>query len=330
MGEKVYDALLYISFGGPEKQEDVIPFLRNVTGGRNIPEARLFKAAAKYRQFKGKSPINDSNRKIIRALESALTSAGLDLPVYWGNRFWSPSIEEALQKMKNKGVKKAIAFVTSPYSSDYGCRQYRDLIEKSLDSLGSGITIHKLRPFSSHPLFIKALSGILSGYLKKAPDRVRRIVFTAHNIPAEMARSSKYIQELEETSRLVMDQVIKGIPHTLAFQSRNSGYDREWLSPELDDVIRETSDQSCKEMIILPIGFLSDHMEVVYDLDIEAAQKCRKNGLIYTRLQTVGETSDYILMIRRLIEEQMNSQASAGRPLQEGLFCPGCPDPCDF
>ncbi|QEN08963.1 ferrochelatase [Oceanispirochaeta crateris] len=324
-----YDALLYLSFGGPEKSDDVLPFLRNVTRGKNIPDRILTRVAMKYELFGGKSPINECNRNVIDALKKELDIAGIKLPIYFGNRFWSPTIEDALLQMKANGVKKALAFVTSPYASYYGCWQYVHEIQTSLNRIGGGITIHKLKPFFNDSLFIRALSEILNSYLETASQLSRRIIFTAHNIPQDMINSERYVQELEESAKLVMEQISNKVPYTIAYQSKSRNTSNEWLSPELQDVIHESSISSFQEIIIMPFGFLSDHMEVIYDLDIEAAELAKSEGLKFSRLKTVGNSSTFISMIKRQIEEQMSTDLPSPPLNEEKVSCPNCQTPCD-
>ncbi len=327
MPEDFYDALLYISFGGPEGPGDVMPFLRKVTRGR-VPEAALKRVAGKYEFFGGTSPINRHNRAVVSALEEELKKAGIDLPVYFGNRFWHPFLTDTLQKMKEDGVRRVLAFATSAYGSHYGCREYVDELGEALERVGGGMIIDKLPPFSSHPLFIRGMSELLAATLRESSDVGRQLLFTAHSIPLSMKNSRKYVEELEETARLIMGSVPVSIPYRLVFQSRSRASREEWTGPDLNDVLGSEDISRVQEIVLMPIGFLCDHMEVIYDLDIKAAGIAKERGLRLLRVQTLGTSPLYISMIRTLIEDMEEYRGRTGVEGTLGVNCPLCRDSC--
>jgi ferrochelatase len=292
-----YDALLLVSFGGPERHEDVIPFLENVLRGRNIPRERLLQVAEHYYHFDGKTPINDQNRALIAALERELAERGPRLPVYWGNRNWHPLLPDTVRKMEADGVKRALAFVTSAFSSYSGCRQYRENIQAALGT--SPLQIDKLRVFYNHPGFIEAMVDRCREALKDRPEA--RLVFTGHSIPVSFANTSRYADQLQEACRLVADQL--GRPDwRLVYQSRSGSPMQPWLGPDIGEYLKEIG--AGADVVIAPIGFLSDHMEVVYDLDTEARQICEQRGIRMKRAATVGIHPRFVSMIRDLILER--------------------------
>ena len=304
-----YDAVLVLSFGGPEKPEDVIPFLENVLRGRNVPPERMLEVAEHYYHFGGKSPINDQNRALIADLEAELARSGPHLPVYWGNRNWHPFLADTLRKMQADGVKNALAFVTSVFSSYSGCRQYLEDIEKARAEIGPDTPrVDKLRSFYNHPLFIEAQADEMRDALDQIPAPRReaaQVLFTAHSVPVSMAESSDYRKQLNESCRLVAESL--GIPGwRLIYQSRSGPPNQPWLEPDVADVLRETTPGA--DVIIVPIGFISDHMEVLYDLDTEARQICDSRSVNMVRASTAGTHPAFIQMIRELICERVNGQ----------------------
>jgi len=306
MARENYDSVLVLSFGGPEKHEDVIPFLENVLRGRNVPRERMLEVAEHYYHFGGKSPINDQNRALIAGIESELARHGPNLPVYWGNRNWHPFLADTLRQMQSDGVKNALAFVTSVFSSYSGCRQYLEDIEKARAELGADAPrIQKLRSFYNHPLFIEAQSAEVRDALDQLPaDRrsTAQILFTAHSVPVAMAESSEYQKQLNESCRLVAEHL--GLAAwRLAYQSRSGPPGQPWLEPDVGDVLREFA--SGADVVLVPIGFVSDHMEVLYDLDTEAREICEAQGLAMVRASTVGIHPLFLEMIRELICERL-------------------------
>jgi ferrochelatase len=303
-----YNAILIVSFGGPESRGDVLPFLENVLRGRNVPRERMLAVADHYYHFKGKSPINQQTRELIAALEKELSLHGPKLPIYWGNRNWHPLLADTLRQMKQDGVRHALAFVTSAYSSYSGCRQYRENIARAQAEVGPGAPeIEKLRPFFNHPGFIEASAERLQDAFQHVPENARQnvqVVYTAHSIPISMAKTCDYVLQLEEVRKLVSARV--GITNdALVYQSRSGAPGRPWLEPDILDYLREVRPRNLASAVVLaPISFISDHMEVLYDLDIEARQVCDSLSLPMVRAKTVGVHPKFIAMIRELILER--------------------------
>ena len=304
-----YDAILIVSFGGPESRDDVIPFLENVLRGRNVPRERMLAVAEHYYHFEGKSPINQQTRELIAAVEAELAHHGPKLPVYWGNRNWHPMLADTLREMKQDGIRHALAFVTSAYSSYSGCRQYREDIARAQAEVGAGAPeIGKLRAFFNHPGFIEATEVRLRDALAQIPANARQnvqVVYVAHSIPISMASTCDYVRQLEEVKTLVSARL--GVTNdALAYQSRSGAPGQPWLEPDILDYLREVKTRdSASAVVLAPISFISDHMEVLYDLDIEAKHLCESLALPMARAKTVGVHSGFITMIRELIEERM-------------------------
>jgi ferrochelatase len=298
-----YDAVLVLSFGGPEKPDDVIPFLENVLRGRNVPRERMLEVAEHYYHFGGKSPINDQNRALIAGLEQELARNGPRLPVYWGNRNWHPFLADTLRQMRTDGVKNALGFVTSVFSSYSGCRQYLEDVEKARVEVGADAPrVDKLRSFYNHPLFIEAQAAEVRDALNRTTATRAQVLFTAHSIPVAMAETSDYQQQLNESCRLVSERL--EIPDwRLVYQSRSGPPNQPWLEPDVGDALREM--QSGANVVLVPIGFISDHMEVLYDLDTEARAICEERGIHMVRAGTVGVHPAFLSMIRELISERM-------------------------
>jgi len=328
---QTFDALLIVSFGGPEGLGDVLPFLSNVLRGRGVPEARMREVAHHYELFGGVSPINEQNRKLIAALKRELEEKGPPLPVYWGNRNWHPLLADTLRQMRDDRIQNALAFVTSAYSSYSGCRQYREDIERAREAVGEGAPrVEKLRAFFNHPGFVGPNVEHLRGALERIPSERRasaRVAFTAHSIPAAMAAGCDYERQLLETCRLIAE----GAEQTswrLVFQSRSGPPTQSWLEPDICEHLRELKAEGEKDVVVAPVGFISDHMEVIYDLDTEARRLADELGLNMIRAATVGAHPKFISMIRELILERMNPDTPR-RAL--GAFPPShdvCPADC--
>jgi ferrochelatase len=292
-----YDALILLSFGGPEKHEDVIPFLENVLRGRNVPRERMLEVAEHYYHFDGRSPINDQNRAFLAALREAV-----NIPVYWGNRNWHPLLADTVRQMRDDGVRRAVAFATSAFGSYSGCRQYLEDIERARAAVGeSAPRINKIGPFSTHPRFIEAMTDRVAQALATLP--AAQLIFTAHSVPLAMARVSPYVQELEQACRLVASGVNRS-EWTLAYQSRSGPPGQPWLDPDIGDYLRQIHANGATEAVIAPIGFLSDHMEVLYDLDTEVRAICDELGIRMVRAATVGTHPAMIRMVAELIETE--------------------------
>ena len=327
----MYDAILLVSFGGPDKNEDVLPFLENVTRGRGVPRERLLEVAEHYYHFGGKSPINDQNRALIEALRTELTSHQIRLPIYWGNRNWHPLLSDTLRQMRAGGIRRALAFVTSAYSSYSGCRQYRENLAAAQIEVGEGAPeIDKLRVFYNHPGFIEACADRVREAIEQfSPDERAGLHFvaSAHSIPCSMAASSAYETQLRETMRLVAEAT--GTENwQLVYQSRSGAPGQPWLGPDILDHLHALAQAGVNKLIVAPIGFISDHMEVLFDLDIEAQERARELGLRLVRAGTAGTHPAFVAAIRELIEERLSPDAQR-RAI--GRFGPGhdlCPRDC--
>jgi ferrochelatase len=303
-----YDALLLVSFGGPEGMDEVMPFLENVTRGRGISRERLLGVAHHYELFGGVSPINEQNRRLISALRAELDEHGPRLPIYWGNRNWHPLLADAVRQMRDDGVTRALAFVTSAYSSYSGCRQYREDIERARAEVGEGApAVDKLRVFYDHPGFVGPNAENLAAALGQIPEERRaraRVAYTAHSIPASMAANCDYETQLLETCAAISAGA-GAREWRLVFQSRSGSPQQPWLEPDICDHLRELKLAGAQDVIVHPVGFISDHMEVLYDLDTEARQVSGEIGLNMIRAATVGTHPEFVGMIRQLITERI-------------------------
>ena len=306
-----YDALLVVSFGGPEAPDDVLPFMENVTRGRGIPRERLVAVSEHYQLFGGVSPINAQNRGLVAAVEAELAGAGVELPVYWGNRNWHPMLPVTLARMRDDGVRRALAFVTSAFSSYSGCRQYREDLARARHEVGAGAPqIDKLRAFYNHPGFVGPMATNLRVALAGIPEDRRaaaQVVFTAHSIPVAMADGSAYVAQLREASRLVAAEAAPGLPWELVFQSRSGPPSVPWLEPDVNDHLADLHRRGVRDVAVVPIGFVSDHMEVRFDLDVEAARTAGELGLHLVRAATVGNHPRFAAMVRQLVEERISA-----------------------
>jgi ferrochelatase len=345
-----YDGILLAGFGGPEGQDDVIPFLRNVTRGRGIPDERLEEVAHHYRHFGGVSPINGQNRVLKTALEDELRRRGIDLPVYWGNRNWSPYLEEVVTTAADDGNTTLLAFATSAYSSFSSCRQYREDFARVLEEtkLGDTVTIDKIRPFYDHPGFVdafetgvrEAVESFLAAGIAAADIE---ILFSTHSIPTADAERSgardidwgeggAYAAQHLAVAAWVMDRVRQTVPGTedvawqLVYQSRSGPASQPWLEPDVCDVIGELPAKGRKAVAVVPVGFMSDHMEVLWDLDTEAAEAAEEAGLAFTRTPTPGVSPTFVAGIVDLIEERLQGRPNSERPHVTDL--PGAFDVC--
>jgi ferrochelatase len=297
-----YDALLVVSFGGPEGMDDVMPFLENVLRGRNVPRERMLSVAHHYEMFGGVSPINQQNRNLIAALKAELRREGPSLQIYWGNRNWHPLLPDTLRQMSADGVQNALAFVTSAYSSYSSCRQYRQNIADAQAEVGAAVPrVDKLRAFYNHPLFIEANVDHIRAALNHLDNP--QLVFTAHSIPEAMAATCEYAAQLRETGSLIA-AALEIDRWRIAYQSRSGPPAQPWLGPDICDCLGELNAQGVKNVVVAPIGFVSDHMEVVYDLDYEARELANEFGLTMIRAATAGTHPAFVKMIRELIRER--------------------------
>jgi len=341
MNTNKYDAVFFISFGGPEKREDVMPFLEIVTRGRGIPAGRLQEVAHHYDEMGGASPINAITAAQAEALKKVLAERKMPYPVYIGQRNWHPFIEDTLRRMMVDGIKRAIGFVTAAHRCEASLERYIKAVDEAREKIGPGAPeIDYVDPWFNHPLFIEAIcqriqeemtpspsplpkgrgptsmstSGTeplafsLQGEGGRRPDEGLPWVFTAHSIPTPMAEASRYVQELETTARLVCQKLGRA-QWTLAYTSRSGRPTDPWLEPDVCDVIRAQAEKGVRDIVLIPIGFVADHVEVLYDLDVEAAQVARETGVKLHRAKTVGDHPVFIHMIADVIQKRRAAQA---------------------
>jgi ferrochelatase len=323
-----YDALLIVSFGGPEGPDEVMPFLDNVFRGLRVSAETRARIAARYEEFGGISPINEHTRAFIAALKQLLDHEGPALPIYWGNRNWHPLLPDTLAQMAHDGVGRAAAFVTSTFSSYSGCRRYREDLAAAVVGLDKAPVIDKLRIGFNHPGFVTAVADRLVEAITRVPPRRRRkgaLIFTAHSLPEAMAAGSDYVAQLEEAARLAAGAA--GIDSwKLVYQSNNARYGGEpWLGPDIGDALDEAAGAGIKDVVVMPLGFVCDHMEVVLDLDVDAKRRARDAGVNMIRAGTVGTHPAYVAMVRDLLVERMaggESRKTLGTMPPMHDFCP--------
>jgi len=328
--ELPYDSFLLVSFGGPEGPDDVMPFLENVLRGKNIPRERMLEVAEHYKHFGGVSPINTHNRALLAAIQSEFERSGVDLPVYWGNRNWHPLFAHTLRQMRDDGRKRTLAFFTSMFSCYSGCRQYRENIAAAREEVGPEAPIvDKLRMGFNHPGFIEPMAAnVAQAVIDVGGDARTPILFTAHSIPMSMAENCSYERQLRESCRLVA-QACGGETWHLVFQSRSGPPQQPWLEPDVCDWIAENDDTAkLSALVIAPIGFVSDHMEVMFDLDEEAAQVCQQRGIRMSRVKTVGTDPRFVTMIRQLVQERMTGTSDRKALGTLGPWHDVCPADC--
>ena len=312
-----YDALLLVSFGGPEKPEDVVPFLENVTRGRGIPRERLEEVGEHYFLFGGKSPINDQNRALMAAIEEDMRSNGVALPIYWGNRNWDPFLADTLRQMRDDGIQRAACLVTSAYSSYSGCRQYRENLAAAVAEVGEGAPrLDRLRHYFNHPGFIEPMVDATLSALADLRDDVRHdahLLFVTHSIPTAMndvsgpdggAYVAQHRSVVDEIGERVRQETGHRYPSELVYCSRSGPPHVPWLEPDVNDRLEELAGAGVAGVVVVPIGFVSDHMEVIYDLDTEAAATAEKLGLEFARAATAGLDPRFVSMVRDLLVER--------------------------
>jgi protoporphyrin/coproporphyrin ferrochelatase len=331
-----YDAFVLVSFGGPEGPNDVIPFLQNVTAGRGVPPERLERVAEHYYQFGGVSPINQQCRELVTAIEKDFATRGVALPVYWGTRNWHPHLTDTLAAMAADGVGRALGFVTSGYSSFSSCRQYLGDIEAARSRVGDAAPqVDKIRQYFNHPGYIASFAAAATAAVASLPagtSDAYDLIFTAHSIPAGMAGAAgpaggAYQAQLAETARLVAAEAGYRRPWLLAYSSRSGPPTQPWLEPDINDLLAERAAAGSRAVVVVPIGFISDHMEVKFDLDIEAAATAHNLGLAFARAATPGTDPRFVSMITDLAVERLDGAAPVVLgPLGAAPdFCPaGC------
>ena len=328
-----FDAFLFQSFGGPNEESDIIPFLENVTRGRNIPAERVEKVSQQYKLVGGKSPINGINQDLISRIQIAFEKHGIDLPIYFGNRNFAPYVYDALEQMKRDGRTKVIAFVTSAYGSFSGCKQYKIDIELAQQAVGAGAPeVVKIRHYYSHPGFIGPLISNTIDALNVLPNPCEaELIFTAHSIPLAMSNTSPYLQQLNRAVALVASGVEQrtGLErrYHLAFQSRSGPPTQKWLEPDVSDQLRTLADAGVRNIALIPVSFVSDHMEVVYDLDILAARTARELGVSLARAKTSSDSPEFVEMIVDLTMELLDP-STAPKSLGDFDNLNGCSASC--
>jgi protoporphyrin/coproporphyrin ferrochelatase len=305
-----FDALLVVSFGGPEKHEDVLPFLENVLRGKNVPRERMLEVAEHYYHFDGRSPINDQNKRLIAALEQEFKKLGVKIPVYWGNRNWHPLLPDTLKQMQADGIRRAAAFTTSAFGSYSGCRQYREDIARAQQASGTEeMVIEKLPNFCDREEFIEAMTDRVRAAMSELQG-ADQLIFTAHSIPVSMAEFSPYVRQLKEASAAVAAWCGMG-SWQLVYQSRSGPPSQPWLAPDICEYLREQHAAGIRRVILCPIGFLSDHMEVLYDLDTEALADCAELGMKMVRAGTAGSHPKLVSMICDMVLHAQTSEILA-------------------
>ncbi len=325
------EALLLLSFGGPEGHDDVMPFLENVTRGRGVPRERLEEVAEHYHHFGGVSPINDQNKALLTALDAELRAAGLDLPVYWGNRNWAPYVEDVWRQMADDGIEHAYVLATSAYASFSGCRQYHEDVARARAAMtgdaaaSGGPTAEKLPHYFDADGFVRANADALAAALAELPEQLRdsaRLVATAHSIPDSMAavagpQGHTYEAELQTAARQVVDRVAPGRPVDLVWQSRSGPPSVPWLEPDVNDHLRALAAAGEEAVVLFPVGFVSDHLEVIWDLDNEAKETAEELGMVFGRAATAGTHPAFVRSLVELLVERR----AGGQP-RLGTNCP--------
>ena len=339
-----YDALLLLSFGGPEQPEDVVPFLENVTRGRGIPRERLEEVGQHYFLFGGRSPINDQNRALLAAVREDLAGAGIDLPVYWGNRNWTPYLADTLREMTAAGVTRAAVLTTSAYSSYSSCRQYRENLADAVAEVPGAPRLDRLRQYFNHPGFVEPVVDATLAALAELPSAVRdeaRLVFVTHSIPTAMADSSgprggAYVAQHRSVAGEVVERMRQETgrrhPHDLVYCSRSGSPSVPWLEPDVNDHLEALVAEGVPAVVMVPVGFVSDHMEVIYDLDTEAMATAERLGLPAARAATPGIDPRFVAMVRDLLVEraaaergeQVDRRAVGALGAWQEVCAPGC------
>ena len=346
-----YDALLLLSFGGPEKPEDVVPFLENVTRGRGIPRERLEEVGEHYFLFGGRSPINDQNRALLAAIREDLAGYGIDLPVYWGNRNWDPYLADTLTQMRDDGIQRAAVITTSAYSSYSSCRQYRENLADAVAEVEGAPRLERLRQYYNHPGFVEPVVDATLAAMADLPDAVREgaeLVFVTHSVPTAMAETSgppleggnayvrQHLAVAEEITARVRQETGRRHRHDLVYCSRSGSPRVPWLEPDVNDHLVVLAKRGVSAVVMIPVGFVSDHMEVIYDLDTEAMATAEKVGLEAVRAATPGIDPRFVAMVRDLLVEraavergeQVSRSTVGDQPAWREICAAGCcPNP---
>lgn len=330
-----YDAVLVLSFGGPDGPDDVLPFLHNVTHGRGVPQ-RLAAVAERYRQFGGRSPINDQNRALVAALTDRLRGQGLRVPVFWGNRNWHPFLAQALREVYQAGCRRVLTLVTSAYASYSGCRQYREDVASALATLaaeGEALRVDKVRTYFNHPGFVEPVTDAVTAGLAGLPEG-SRLLFVTHSLPVPVARTSgpageAYLAQHHDLATTVLARVGRSEqPPDLAFCSRSGRPTQPWLEPDINDRLEQLHHQGVPGVLVVPIGFISDHLEVVADLDGEARATASRLGLPFGRAATPGTDPRFVAGLVDLLLERAAAERGEYPPRPAAGRLPAGPDVC--
>jgi len=322
MIEPQVDALLLLSFGGPEAPDEVMPFLENVTKGRGVPRERLLAVAEHYLALGGRSPINDLNRGLRERLAAAIS-----LPIYWGNRNWHPMLEDTVRQMKDDGVKHALVFATSAFGSYSGCRQYSEDLIRASDAVVDGPKLTKLRTFPDHPLLIDAWVESITKAREGLTEA--RLIFTAHSIPVSMASTGPYEKQLRATAAIIAERCDFS-RFELAYQSRSGPPSVPWLEPDVGDLVQTLASDGATQVVVAPLGFLQDHVEVVWDLDHELKERCDSLGVTLARSKTPGEDPRLVELVAELVRERIERaprRSLLGTPTPDVCAADCCPAP---
>ena len=337
--EPPYDALIVVAHGGPENSDEVVPFLENVVEGKNVPHKRLLQIAERYQLFGGVSPANASIRALLAALIAELNKHGPHLAVYWGNRYWHPLLPDVLRQMADDGIRRALALVTSAFGSYSGCRQYLEDIQRARQQVGQKARytiqkvpqVDKLRLFYNHPGFVEPISQLAANTIDELPEdrrKAAKVVFTAHAIPLAMADKCTYRQQLQEACRLVADR-LPNPDWDLVYQSRSGPPSQQWLGPDVADYLRGLAEEGqFSDVVLVPIGFLYEHMETVFDLDVQVADLCQELGLNMLRSPVLGTHPRFLAMIRELIVERTQDKPNRPALGSHGPSHDVCPPDC--
>jgi len=328
------DAFLLVSFGGPERQEDVLPYLELVLRGRRVPEARKREVAEHYAHFGGCSPINAQNRALLGQLREQLSNRADPLPVYWANRNWHPLIPDTLRQMAQDGIRHALTLITSPFSSYSSCRQYLEALAGGRAAVGAAAPqLSKLRAYFNHPHFVAAWQDRITAATADWTPRQWRettVLFTAHSIPVEMAGCDRYVAQVNDLAHVLAAR----FPHPVAtwrvvYQSRSGRPGQPWLEPDVCAAIEDLhANDPPPQLLLIPIGFVSDHIEVLYDLDVEASRTAARCGIPVTRVQTVGTHPRMVQLVSDLIDERLSGRSDRPTVGQLGPAPDQCPADC--
>ena len=329
MGVGRFDSLLLLSFGGPESSEDVMPFLHNVTRGRGVPKERLAVVAGQYELFGGKSPINDLNRDLLEALGDELARRGHELPTFWGNRNWHPFVSDTVGALASRGHESTVCVVTSAFSSYSGCRQYHEDLDRARNEVSDAPDIQRVRVYWDHPDFLGAAADLLAesrdaaGLSKSTP-----VLHTAHSLPLSMAATCDYQEQLNEAASIVNDLAGMTGSCEVVFQSRSGPPTVPWLTPDIDSHLRGLPERGISEVLVHPLGFVADHMEVLFDLDTQAAAVAEQRGIKMVRTPTVGTHPRFISMLVDLVEEAADVRGDRPSLSTSGPRPDSCPRDC--